>query len=83
MLHAVIKLNASVGMYHVHVCDYPYYSCLSIFWHYHPYFTLQFYSNVFFHTCYHCIFFRYYTDIFLESTSRDNYYESYIITVMN
>ena len=26
----------------VHVCDYPYCSCLSSFWHRHPYFTLQF-----------------------------------------
>ena len=30
-----------------HVCDYPYYSCLGTFWHCHPYFTLQFYANVF------------------------------------
>ena len=40
--------KASVGIYHV--CDYPYYSCLDTFWHCHPYFTLQFYANVFY-TC--------------------------------
>ena len=34
-------LKTSVGMYHV--CDYPYYSCLGIFFcHCHPYFILQF-----------------------------------------
>ena len=31
-----------------HVCDFPYYSCLSTFWYCHPYFTHQFYANVFF-----------------------------------
>ena len=47
--HCTIMRKASVGMYHV--CDYPYYSCLDTFWHCHPYFTLQFYANIFY-TCY-------------------------------
>ena len=38
-------LKASVGIYHV--CDYPYYTCLGTFWQCHPYFTHQFYANVF------------------------------------
>ena len=54
IIHVVIYLKASIGMYHV--CDFPYYSCLGTFWHCHPYFTHQFYANVFFYTCYHYFF---------------------------
>ena len=53
-------LKASIGMCHVHVCDYPDYSCLGTFWHCHPYFTLQFYiKQMFLYLLYTIVFFKY------------------------